>query len=73
MFAKEHLWDAIDYWKRILWSDETKINLFGSDGMIYILIPRGMIYDEKFLNSTIKYRGENLMLWVASHTTVLRK
>ncbi|ORD96694.1 TCB1 [Hepatospora eriocheir] len=63
MFAKEHLWDTIDYWKRILWSDETKINLFGSDGMVYIRRPRGMRYDEKFLNPTIKHGGGNLMLW----------
>ncbi len=23
----------MDYWNHVLWSDETKINLFGSDGV----------------------------------------
>ncbi len=23
----------MDYWNQVLWSDETKINLFGSDGV----------------------------------------
>ncbi|ORD95863.1 hypothetical protein HERIO_2154 [Hepatospora eriocheir] len=62
MFRKEHIWDTIDYWKRILWSDETKIILFNSDGMVYTRIPRGIRYDENFLNSTIKYEEGNLML-----------
>ncbi|ORD97417.1 TCB1 [Hepatospora eriocheir] len=31
--------------------------------MVYIRRPRGIRYDEKFLNLTIKHRGGNLMLW----------
>ncbi len=26
----------MDYWNRVLWSDETKINLFGSDGVKHV-------------------------------------
>ena len=26
----------MDYWNHILWSDETKINLFGSDGFKHV-------------------------------------
>ncbi|ORD98438.1 TCB1 [Hepatospora eriocheir] len=65
MFAiKEHLWDTVDYWKRILWSDEIKIktNLFGLDGIVYIRRLRGMRFNEKYLNPTIKYKGKSLML-----------
>ncbi|KAG1191131.1 hypothetical protein G6F70_009343 [Rhizopus microsporus] len=35
MWAKEHVNWTLDDWKRVVWSDETKINLFGSDGKSY--------------------------------------
>ncbi len=30
-FAEYKQTKDMDYWKHVLWSDETKINLFGSD------------------------------------------
>ena len=32
-FAEDKQNKDIDYWNHVLWSDETKINLFGSDGV----------------------------------------
>ena len=32
-FAEDKLTKDMDYWNHVLWSDETKINLFGSDGV----------------------------------------
>ncbi len=32
-FAEDKKTKDIDYWNHFLWSDETKINLFGSDGV----------------------------------------
>ena len=32
-WANEHKNWTIEDWKKVLWSDETKINLFGSDGI----------------------------------------
>jgi len=31
-FAERHLEWTVEDWKKVLWSDETKINRFGSDG-----------------------------------------
>jgi len=31
-FARAHADKDEDYWDSILWSDETKINVFGTDG-----------------------------------------
>ena len=30
-FAEDEQTKDMDYWSHVLWSDETKINLFGSD------------------------------------------
>ena len=35
-FAKEHEKKPDEYWQHILWSDETKINEFGSDGVQHV-------------------------------------
>ncbi len=32
-FAEDKQTKDMDYWNNVLWSDETKINLFGSDGV----------------------------------------
>ncbi len=32
-FAEDKWTKDIDYWNNVLWSDETNINLFGSDGV----------------------------------------
>ena len=32
-FAEDKQTKDVDYWNHVLWSDETKINLFGSDGV----------------------------------------
>ncbi len=34
-FAEDNLSKSINYWNHVLWSDETRINLFGSDGVQY--------------------------------------
>ena len=39
-FAKKHLhWTKQD-WGKVLWSDETKYNLFSSDGIKYVRRPK---------------------------------
>ncbi len=32
-FAEDNQTKDMDYWNHVLWSDETKINLFGLDGV----------------------------------------
>ncbi|ORD99530.1 TCB1 [Hepatospora eriocheir] len=52
-----------DYWRQILWSDETKINVFGSDGRIYVRRERGNRYLKKYLTPTVKHDKVNIKLW----------
>jgi Transposase len=35
-FARDHENWTVEDWKRVLWSDETKINRIGSDGKVYV-------------------------------------
>ncbi|KAL0150846.1 hypothetical protein M9458_053765, partial [Cirrhinus mrigala] len=35
-FAEDNLSKSMNYWNHVLWSDETKINLFGSDGVQHV-------------------------------------
>lgn len=56
------LFDQND-WDNIIWSDETKINLFGSDGRVYVRSPPGKRYEKRRIKPTVKYGGGNVMVW----------
>lgn len=62
-FAKEHeLWTPRD-WAKIVWSDESKINMCGSDGKSYVRRPVGTRFDPKYQLPTIKHGGGNVKVW----------
>ncbi len=46
-FARAHADKDEDYWESILWSDETKINVFGTDGFKTVWRRKGEEYKEK--------------------------
>ncbi len=48
-FARAHADKDEDYWDSILWSDETKINVFGTDGFKTVWRRKGEEYKEKVL------------------------
>lgn len=62
-FAREHVNWSIKKWKTVLWSDESKFQLFGSDGMAWVHRPVGKRYDFKFTKPTVKHGGGSLMVW----------
>ncbi|ORD98750.1 TCB1 [Hepatospora eriocheir] len=62
-YSKEHLWNSEAYWKKVLWPDDTKINLFGSDGMVYLRRPRGFRGKENFMTPTVKHGKGSIMVW----------
>lgn len=49
--------------KHILWSDESKINRFGSDGRKWVWIRKGEQLNERMIQSTVKFGGGSLMVW----------
>ncbi|KAI4890733.1 hypothetical protein NFI96_031193 [Prochilodus magdalenae] len=46
-FAEDKQTKDKDYWNHVLWSDETKINLFGSDGVKRVWRQPGEEYKDK--------------------------
>ncbi|EFP10171.1 hypothetical protein CRE_24561 [Caenorhabditis remanei] len=64
-FARAHKDWTIDQWKEVIWSDESKFMLFGSDGISYVRRPVGTRYDPKDQLPTVKHGGGCIMVWGA--------
>ncbi len=52
----------MNYWNHVLWSDEIKINLFGSDGVQHVWQHPGEEYQENCILPTIKHGGGSIMV-----------
>uniref|UniRef100_A0A7I4YEL3 Paired domain-containing protein n=1 Tax=Haemonchus contortus TaxID=6289 RepID=A0A7I4YEL3_HAECO len=62
-FARKHLAWNRDDWKKVLFSDESKFCLFGSDGIMYIRRPVNKRCDPEYQIPTVKHGGGSVMLW----------
>ena len=63
-FAQYHQNWTVEDWKRVLWSDETKINRIGSDGKVYTWKRNGEPLSDRTTTPTVKHGGgNNLMVW----------
>ncbi len=55
--------DSKENWVKVLWSDETKIQLFGINSTRRVWRRRNAAYDPKNTIPTVKHGGGNIMLW----------
>jgi hypothetical protein len=62
-FAKRHQCWTIDDWKRVIWSDETKINRFCSDGRSWCWVRDGESRQPRHVKQTVKHGGGSIMIW----------
>ncbi len=62
-FARAHADKDEDYWDYKLWSDETKINVFGTDGFKTVWHRKGEEYKEKCMMPTVKHGGGSVLMW----------
>ena len=63
-FARKHVGWPSSKWRNILWSDETKINLFGSDALkIFVRRPKRKEHDPRYTVKTVKNGGGNIKIW----------
>ncbi len=61
--ARAHADKDEDYWDSILWSDETKINVFGTDGFKTVWHHKGEEYKERCMVPTVKHGGGSVLMW----------
>jgi hypothetical protein len=62
-WAKAHRSWTVEVWKKVIFSDETKINRFGSDGKQWTWVKKGESLQEHNVNFAHKGGGGSLMLW----------
>ena len=62
-FAKEHLNWSEKKWRTVLFSDESKFNIIGSDGMCYVRRPVNKRLQARYCKKTVKHGGGNVMVW----------
>ncbi len=62
-FVEDKQTKDMDYLNHVLWSDETKIKCFGSDGVKRVWWQPGEEYKDKCVLPTVKHGGESVMVW----------
>lgn len=64
-WCQEHKDWTIDDWKRVVWTDETKINRFNSDGRQWVWIRSHEELQNHHCKLGLKHGGGNIKLWSA--------
>lgn len=62
-FARLHVNKPDSFWRTILWSDEPKYNIFGSDRHRRVWRKPKEALKTKNLNPTVKHGGGSLLIW----------
>uniref|UniRef100_A0A8C6UUN8 Glycosyltransferase 2-like domain-containing protein n=1 Tax=Neogobius melanostomus TaxID=47308 RepID=A0A8C6UUN8_9GOBI len=62
-FARSHMEDTATVWKKVLWSDETEIELFGPNAKRYVWSKPNTAHRPECTIPSVKYGGGSIMLW----------
>jgi transposase len=62
-FALKHRHWTVEDWKRVVWSDETKVNRVGFGGHEWVWKRPGSEITEQHVQGTVKFGGGGLMMW----------
>ncbi len=62
-FAKTHYKSPKSMWENVLWSDETKVELFGHNSKRYVWHKNNTAHHQRNTIPTVKHGGGRIMLW----------
>jgi hypothetical protein len=62
-FARKYEHWTAEHWKRVVWSDEAKFELFGSRRRQYCWVKPGAPLTSRQIQPTVKHGGGNIMVW----------
>jgi hypothetical protein len=63
----------MSFWERVIWSDETRINLFCSDGCNYVWRRPGEPLKNECTIKTIKHGGGGIIVWACMNASGVGK
>ncbi len=61
-FALSHVNKTVEEWNTVIFSDEAKFNLFGSEGRQYVWRAPCTETQNKHLQPTMKFGGDSVMM-----------
>lgn len=62
-FATEYKNKTNEFWEKVIFSDESKYNIFGSDGRALVWRKKGEELNPKNTRKTVKHGGGGVMVW----------
>ena len=62
-YAKNYREKPLGFWNKVLWSDESKFNLFGSDGKVVVRRSPMKEFGPECIIPTVKHGGGNVKCW----------
>ena len=63
IFVRQHKEKKNSFWERVLWTDETKIELFGHNYRNHEWRKDGEAYSPKNTVPTVKFGGGSILIW----------
>lgn len=72
-FAKKHVKWSRDKWRKVLFTDETKFELFGTKRRLFVRRRPGERFAKECLTPTVKHGGGSIMVWAGICTQGVTK
>lgn len=62
-FARDHVNKPLEFWKRVIWSDESKFELFNKKRRLRVWRKSDEGLQDRHLQPTVKHGGGSIMVW----------